>query len=157
MSGPPKKPARLKVIEGNRGKKPIPAEPQFTIGTPIRPAGMPPVARNLWALLVAELDRLQLLSLVDGPALAGACVAYAQARWADRRIHDYQRALAGKKKGPKKGALLGLSIQNAVSKKAWTQFKSFCTEFGLTPASRSRLAVGLTGKEIDLESDALLG
>jgi P27 family predicted phage terminase small subunit len=157
MIGRPPKPARLKLLEGNRGKRPIAQEPEFSPGAPIRPKGLPPKARELWGLIVRELDRLGLISQVDGAALQGACIAYAHARWADRRIEECQRRLAGKKRGPKKGALLGLSIQNAASRKAWQQFRSFATEFGLTPASRSRLAVGATGREIDFETEALLG
>lgn len=154
-----RKSGRLKLLEGNRGKKPIPTEPQFTAGCPPQPRGLPPAARCAWVAITAELDRFGLIAQVDSFALEGACVAYAHARWADRRIADAQRQLANPElKGKKRSSLLYLlSIQNAASRKAWQQFKSFCTEFGLTPASRSKLAVGLTGTEVDLESEALLG
>ena len=98
--------------------------------------------------MAPELDRLNLITMVDGSALEAACVAYAHAIMADRAIERLQDRIyhGGKDVNINYNRL---SLQNAVSKKAWQQFKSFCTEFGLTPASRSRLAVGDTGMVID--------
>ena len=160
-----RKPTVLKILEGNRGRRPILPEPQPAKGVDAPPRGMPAVSRRIWKTLAAELDRLNLLTVVDAMALEGVCVAYAHAIAADREIERLQREIKSgtDEKRVKKLSTEELvaeyrtininynrlSLQNAVSKKAWQQVKSFCTEFGLTPASRSRLAVGDTGMVID--------
>ena len=160
-----RKPTALKILEGNRGRRPILPEPQPAKGVDKPPSGLPAVSKRIWKTLAAELDRLNLLTVVDAMALEGVCVAYAHAIAADREIERLQREIKSgtdEKRVKKLSAeelvveyrtininYNRLSLQNAVSKKAWQQVKSFCTEFGLTPASRSRLAVGDTGMVID--------
>jgi P27 family predicted phage terminase small subunit len=141
----PRKPTAVKIAEGNRGRRKLnpDAEPQPTPGGTRMPSGMPKPAQTLWRALTAELDRLNLLTVVDVTALEAACRAVAQARAADREIEKVQRKLASGKAA--KEAYYHLSILNATSKKAWQQYKAFATEFGLTPASRTRLAAGDTG------------
>ena len=143
-----RKPTALKILEGNRGRRPILPEPQPAKGAPKPPGHLPDVAKAIWSVLAPELDRLNLITAVDGTALEGFCTAYAHALLADRQIErlQYRIAHGGKDVNINYNRL---SLQNAVSKKAWQQVKSFCTEFGLTPASRSRLAVGDTGMVID--------
>jgi len=165
MRGRPPKPTNLKIMEGNRGRRPILPEPQPAKGVKAPPRGLPTVAKRIWKTLAAELDRLNLLTVVDAMALEGVCVAYAHAIAADREIERLQAAIKGAASEKRAEKLTPeelveeyrevninynrLSLQNAVSKKAWQQVKSFCGEFGLTPASRSRLAVGDTGMVID--------
>ena len=165
MRGRPPKPTNLKIMEGNRGRRPILPEPQPAKGIGKPPSGLPATSKRIWKTLAAELDRLNLLTVVDALALEGVCVAYAHAIAADREIERLQREIksATDEKRVKKLSAEELvveyrtininynrlSLQNAVSKKAWQQVKSFCGEFGLTPASRSRLAVGDTGMVID--------
>ena len=152
-------------MEGNRGRRPILPEPQPAKGIGKPPSGLPATSKRIWKTLAAELDRLNLLTVVDAMALEGVCVAYAHAIAADREIERLQReikSLTGSDRpedaSPEEIAdeyrhtninYNRLSLQNAVSKKAWQQVKGFCTEFGLTPASRSRLAVGDTGMVLD--------
>src|SRR5687767_14404937 len=94
MAGRPRKPTALKTAEGNRGHRPLNAfEPQPTLGVPRAPKGLPPMALALWRVLAAELDRLNVLTIVDGTALEGACMAVAQARAADERLYELLRLI----------------------------------------------------------------
>lgn len=148
------KPTKLKILEGNRGRRPITPEPEPPKGAPKMPQGMPERAKTLWKRLVFELDALNLITVVDGAALEGAVVAYAHATKADRAVERIQGDIS---KAERSGAgseklqhlYYRLSMQNAASKKAWTQYRSFCVEFGLTPSSRTRLTVGDTIQTID--------
>jgi len=135
----PRKPSKLKLLEGNRGRRPISSEPEPMPGAPPMPPGMPSAAQTLWKHLVPELEALGLLTLVDGGALEGACRAIAQGRAADKAIEKLQKRIGSGRS--EEHDFYRLSILNAVSRKAWGQYRAFCIEFGLTPASRTRLAV----------------
>lgn len=152
----PRKPTVLKVLEGNRGRRPLQSEPEPAKGQPDIPTGLSEVAARVWGSLSEELDRLGLLTVIDGCALEAACRAYAGAVEADEIIAGLQGRIRNGKRTDQK-SFYRLSIMNAVSKKNWQQFKSFCTEFGLTPASRSKLAVGATGHQIDSLEARLCG
>jgi P27 family predicted phage terminase small subunit len=138
MPGPPKKPTSLKILEGNRGHRPLDleAEPQPLKGLP-EPEGLPADARRIWDEIVPELDRLNLLTMVDGVSLESACRGAANARAADAEVEKcMDKIRAGE---ANQETYYRLSMLNSVSKKGWQQWKTFATEFGLTPASRSRI------------------
>jgi P27 family predicted phage terminase small subunit len=141
MAGRPRKPTALKILEGNRGHRPLnpEAEPRPAKGLLRTPSGMSKEARKLWRTLSAELDRLDLLTVVDETALKAACLGAATAEAADIQIAKIQARMAKGK--PEAGDYTNLAMLNNVSKRGWQQYKSFATEFGLTPASRSRINV----------------
>lgn len=143
-------PTALKILEGNKGKRPIKPEPMPQKGVPQMPAHFTGDAARMWANVAPELDRLGLLTVVDGAALEAICTAYARAVKADRVIEEKGLTFA----------INGMEYQRpeiAISSNAWKQVRSFCTEFGLTPASRGKLAVGDTDKHIDALESALCG
>jgi P27 family predicted phage terminase small subunit len=137
----PRKPTAVKIAEGNRGRRKLnpDAEPQPTPGGTKSPIGLTQWGKTLWRTVTDELDRLNLLTLVDHGALQAAIVGADQANVADRRINGLLRKINSGK--AEQHDYYQLSIMNSASKKGWQQFKSFATEFGLTPASRSRLTV----------------
>lgn len=53
------------------------------MAAPDKPAGLEPEAERLWDQVVLELERLRLLSRLDGVTLEALCVTYA--RW---KRHD---------------------------------------------------------------------
>jgi P27 family predicted phage terminase small subunit len=126
------------------------------------PAGMPSAAQTLWKTLTAELDRLNLLTMVDTAALEAACRSVAQARAADKELDRVQAEIARAKGTAGLDVYRKMSAANQASKKAWNQYKAFCTEFGLTPASRSRLtsepiATSSGGSKVDSIERVLCG
>lgn len=136
MSGPAPKPTRLRLLTGNPSKRPInDAEPQPKAVAPDPPAFLKREALAEWRRLAPELERLGLLTIVDGAALAAYCQAY-------------QRWIQAEKMINRKGMVV--ETQNgyaqahpavAVAQKSMQLLRAFASEFGLTPASRSRISV----------------
>ena len=89
------------------------------------------------------MDRLNLLARVDATSLEAAVRGASQAREADRAIEELQDKVV--KGTAEQVDYYRLSILNSVSRKGWQQWKSFATEFGLTPASRGKFALGIGG------------
>ena len=136
MPGPPKKPTKLKILEGNPGKRPLNMnEPQPEAGRPTCPSHLSATARTEWRRIVPELERLGLLTMIDRSALAAYCQAYG--RWV-------QAEKVLKEKGPlyktEKGNVI-TSPMLWVANKAIDQMHRFMVEFGMTPSSRSRISV----------------
>ena len=135
-SGRRAKPSALKKAQGNPGKRKLnEREPQVEPGEPEMPAGLPKLAQQEWRDIVPRLLEMGVLTRVDGKALAAYCVAYSLAMTAAATIE---------KKGVfVKGAYGELKESPAVrvQDKALKLMKSFLIEFGLTPASRSKLKI----------------
>lgn len=145
MRGRTPKPTHLKVIAGNPGKRPLNAQeahPASGATPPDPPAHFTGEARAEWLRLAPELHRVGLLSNVDHNVLAAYCQCYARWRQAESALATM--ALSD----PMSGALLiktanGTLIQNPLvgtANKALASMLRFASEFGMTPASRSRIA-----------------
>lgn len=133
--GPAPKPTRLRIIEGNRSKRPLPKdEPQPQVGRPQYPRWLISEARSEWKRIVPELMRLGLLTLIDRAALAGYCQAYARWQQAERILTKEGLTFVGDNGDIKQRP------EVAIAQKSLQQVKAFCQEFGLTPASRTRIS-----------------
>lgn len=136
MAGRRPKPTKLKVIQGNPGKRPLnPREPVPAADAPTRPGWLLPEAKREWSRIVPELRRLGLLTKVDRAALASYCQCWA-------RLVEAQQVLD--RKGLTFETPNGYIQQRpevAMTHKLMSLLKAFLIEFGLTPASRSRLQV----------------
>lgn len=166
MPGPPRKPTNVRIAEGLRGHRPLNEnEPEPIPGMPERPTGLSAWGRNLWDVCVNELDRLNLLTIADHGAFEAAVLGADTARVADQKVRKLLAKINRDK--AEQEDYYRLSIMNSVSKKGWQQYKAFCTEFGMTPASRTRLssdptpsaagAVRTAGKKIDAIEQAVIG
>jgi len=79
MAGRPPKPTRLKLLQGNPGKRALPKnEPEPARGAPSRPEWLSTEAKREWNRVVPELDRLGLLAKVDRALIAAYCECWAQ-------------------------------------------------------------------------------
>ena len=78
MPGRKRKPAAVKVAEGNPGHRPIPEEIQFS-GVPECPKFLDRRAKAEWKRILAATADLDLFRAVDVGVLASYCVAYS--RW----------------------------------------------------------------------------
>lgn len=146
MPSPRPKPTKLKILEGNRGKRALNRhEPEPALGIPNPPDWFDADSRSIWDRIVPELDRLGLLTVVDGAALEGACSAYATAVQCRRILQRDGLVCQVGNQGYRQQR-----PEVSIEQKAWAQFRAFCIEFGLTPASRTRLSV--SGKQ---EADPL--
>jgi P27 family predicted phage terminase small subunit len=140
------KPAHLKLLEGNPGRRPIPVEPRPDVAevVPVAPAFLTADARKEWDHVASQLHCLGLLTVIDISALAAYCQAYGRWLTAERAIANMaERDLVT-------GALMikttnGNAIQNPLvgtSNTAARDMVRYASEFGLTPASRARIALG---------------
>lgn len=142
--GRPPKPTTLKVLEGNPGKRPLPKnEPKPRPISPKCPSWLDREAKKLWKQLMPELERLGLMSIIDGAAFEAVCQNYAT--WV--KCEKYL-----KKQGMTFETDTGYITQRpevAIGQKALKAVHTFMTEFGLTPASRVRLGTKASSEEDD--------
>ena len=135
MRGRRPKPTRLKVLTGNPGKRPLNVnEPRPEPVAPDCPVELGPVARHEWDRLAVELSSLRILTNLDRAALAAYCGAYAMWAEATEAIQKFGTMV----KSPS-----GYPIQSpyvAVANRQAEIMMRIASEFGFTPASRSRIA-----------------
>lgn len=146
--GPARKPTRLKVIEGNPGHQKLnDQEPQPKPIRPSCPTWLDVVAKREWRRIALELEQLGLLTRIDRAALAAYCQAWA--RWRQAEAAIAARIRSAREGGDPTGGLVfetekgyqGPIPELGIAKTAMAQIRAFGSEFGLTPASRSRVRV----------------
>ncbi len=141
------KPVALKVVEGrggdrDSGGRKIPETPDFKKTTPDKPEDLSELASAMWDRLIDELTRLDIVREIDGGALHGLCESYA--RWLTA-VHMRQEhgLLATTSQG------LGVAPWVRVEESAGKEYRSWCAEFGLTPATETKIS----GKARDDDGD----
>jgi P27 family predicted phage terminase small subunit len=136
MRGRRPKPTRVKILTGNPGKRPLnDQEPKPEAAIPDCPIELGPSARAEWDRLCRQLDKLKLLTDLDRAALAAYCGAYALWAEATSAIQKYGAMV----KSP-----TGYPIQSpyvSIANRQTEIMMRIASEFGFTPASRSRISV----------------
>lgn len=152
MKGRKPKPIARQIAEGDprrHGKKQLQEklakEPKAARGLPDCPDHVADErAVRAWDFWREELQEMGLDSRPDAMMLEGACVNYARAVQADLILAKHGLVIAQPIVNAKKEQI-GLKMKNhpavAVSNAAWKQVRAFCSEFGLSPVSRTRLAL----------------
>jgi P27 family predicted phage terminase small subunit len=111
------------------------------------PSWLDKVARSKWNSLVKELKELDLMTNIDIDALATYCDAYSQYVECTAIIREeglmveYTNKAAETNKVPHPLLTKKVQLHN--------QMRSLANEFGLTPASRAKLAMPKKEKEVD--------
>jgi phage terminase small subunit len=100
-------------LQALKGDRRIRDYPRAVVAAPDTPADLEPEAERLWDSVVPELERLRLLSRLDGVTLEALCVTYA--RW---KRHDGGHGYA--------------ALTNVLGRLA--------RDIGLAPAARQRMA-----------------
>lgn len=148
--GPAPKPTALKKLEGNPGKRKLnKAEPEPKGKLPTAPAALSPEAKRVWARLGKQLLELGLMTAVDGPIFALLCESYAA--WTDC-------IKLGRQHGPVvkiAGELRPNPYLQRADREA-EKVRKLAAEFGLSPASRSRLQIA-PPKPNEKQEDSLEG
>ena len=108
------------------------------------PASLTGIARRKWDELSSQLEIMGLNKRPDSTALEGCCIAYAHAAAADRLIETHGLMIETYSTDEESGekTLLEVKANPAyrMSVQFWGQYHRFCSEFGLTPVSRQRIA-----------------
>lgn len=127
------KPTGLKVLEGNPGKQKLPQGEPKPGGEAECPAWLTRSAKAKWRRLAPELQRLGLLTSVDGDALAAYCESWAEYERAEKALQQlgttYETSTG----------LIYPRPEVQMSHRARQQMHRFGAEFGLTPSSRARV------------------
>lgn len=126
------KPTRLKLLEGNPGKRRIPNDPKPKPIAPSCPSWIPKEGKALWKQLAPKLERLGLLRETDGEAFAAMCLHWAYVRKAAARIAKDGIIAKGERGNVKHPAYQVVRD----STKIW---QSLAASFGLTPADMARI------------------
>lgn len=130
------KPSALRELAGNVGHRPINKnEPKFS-GTPTCPRHLDDEAKKEWKRISKELTSMGLLTSVDRAALAAYCAAYSRWASAEEQIQKFGLVIKSPKSGyPVPNPYVG------IANTALDLMRKFASEFGMTPASRTRLSV----------------
>lgn len=143
--GPKPKPSHLKLIEGNRGKKPIGedwVQPKTRSSALAPPDHLDKIAKAEWRRLAKEMTDLGTLTNIDRAAFAAYCAAWSTAVQAqvaiDKQGRDDPTTLGGLLAKTSNGNL----IQNpliGIRNRALRDLMRYAAEFGFTPSSRANV------------------
>ena len=124
------KPSELRLLEGNRGHRPIPDNPKSrsTERFPRAPQHLDKIAQREWRLRGPELYGSGRLTILDLPAFEAYCDWYSEWRRA--------KTITGKKE-------------------AAHQMRMFMVEFGMTPSSRTKIKIDIS-QDNDSKWDKLI-
>ena len=137
MRGRKPKPTRLKLLEGNPGKRRLRSEPRGEPGLGRPPEWLTAGAKRFWRKVAPQLEGAGIATGLDVACFAALAEAYASWRGALARIAEH---------GPTYSTLSGLvrpRPEVAMAARAERSMAALLAEFGLTPSSRTRLGVEL--------------
>lgn len=167
MRGRKPKPIAVQIAEGDprkRGRRKLEEEamlePNVKRGLPECPRHLRGLAKATWLFFVRELVAMGIDCRPDAVVLEGACVAYARAVEADTQIRAEGTFVKEPVINPRTGEKLGDRTRVhpgvAISKEAWSQVRQFCSEFGFSPVSRTRIHLDSNDKGAEDDLAALL-
>lgn len=134
LRGPAPKPTELRLIHKPISKKKS-FEPKPEQKTPKCPAWLDKEAKAEWRRVAPHLKSLNLITIVDGTALAAYCQAYSRWRQAEEALTKHGTVF----KTPN-GYIQQLP-QVAIAQKYARIVRDFLHEFGLSPSARVRLNI----------------
>jgi P27 family predicted phage terminase small subunit len=143
-------PTELKILNGNPGKRPLnDREPRPRSSIPSCPKHLDAEAKVEWRRITKELRAVGLLTGMDRAALAAYCQSWS--RWAkmEALVQRVGEAILDKETGR-----FYTNPYLTALNQALRQMLSFASEFGLTPASRTRLSMAagsMTPEEEEFE------
>lgn len=150
--GPNQKPAELKLLEGNRGHRPVDLSALFRpeVGVPDAPRWLLPEAKKAWKRLSVELIRYNILSKVDRDSFALLCQTVGRLEQIERAIGARQKLLVKEGRDPAEVLLdrtpNGLQVQSAIYQvlnREQAKLHQLLNSFGLRPDARARVTAGI--------------
>ena len=136
--GPPPKPSALKLIAGVPGHRPLPpGEAKPEVAAPTAPRWLNAEARAEWDRLIPQLVRLKLLTEIDRGHLAGMCQWWSRYVRAEKML-AWQSAVTENRNHVR---IVNPNLR--IAQEAWREYAAAAQQFGLTPAARTRISVGV--------------
>lgn len=150
--GPAAKPAELKVLEGNRGHRPIDLGATFRpeVGMPSMPKDLSPGAKKVFKRLGPELMRYNLMSVVYSDLFEDLCETISDVKELRHSIRARQKVLREQKKDPAEAfeAITpgGMPVQHPryqILKSERQMMYSLLAKFGLSPAEQANVTTAI--------------
>lgn len=150
--GPQPKPIELKVLEGNRGNRPLDLSTMFRpqAGAPSAPSWLSREAKKAWRRISVELVRYNLLSTVDRDAFASLCQTIGRVELFETAIAAKQALLVAQGKCPTEAYLdvtpNGLKVQSAqyqILNRELAKQHTLLNSFGLRPDARAAVTTAI--------------
>lgn len=152
LRGPKPKPLELKLLEGNRGHRPISADGAFrpVVGIPTPPAWLSKEAKKAWKRLSVELVAYNVLSAVDRDAFVMLCQTIGRMEQIEQSIAARQAQLIGEGKDPADALIAhtpnGMRVQAVIYQllnREQSKLTAMLAEFGLSPSARTRVTLAV--------------
>ena len=145
------KPTALKILEGNPGKRPLnELEPKPEKQAPSCPSWLEPEAKKEWRRMAKTLESIGILTEIDKAAFAGYCQAYA--RWKEAEMFLTKHGTIFKTPS----GYIQQVPQVSIAETYLRVMKDFTSEFGLTPAARTRIQINTKEVESDDPMEKML-
>ena len=143
--GPAPTPTKILELRGsNRTKRNRKNEPRPDKGRPRCPAWLKGNARSEWKRLVEMTDRMGILTKVDGNALARYCRLWQRWRMAEDFIEEHGDQYPVKSRNGKDTVGFRIFPSAKIASILCVELRRLECEFGLTPASRTRISAEAT-------------
>ncbi len=147
VRGAKAKPAALKILEGNPGKREIPVEPQPRKGLPQPPDYLDDVAKDAWQQVLEVMGHTGCITMAEAPLMELYATTYSNYRTATAEVEKHGVAIIGKDKSG------GLQVKANPYGNQLHKYRDACAkllmELGMTPVSRAR--IGLMDNDDDDE------
>ncbi|MCW8884152.1 MAG: phage terminase small subunit P27 family [Motiliproteus sp.] len=138
MPGPSPKPTALKVLQGNAGKRAIPKnEPKPKAEKPRTPAHLSPKAKYAFKGLSELLLEMGVLTIADSKSLELLCDAYSE--WRDLRDLVNKHGFTYETTNQAGETMIKARPEVAMASDAFKRIRGMINEFGLSPASRTKV------------------
>ncbi len=163
--GPAAKPLELKLLEGNRGNRPMAVNLDSTfrpeVGMPSIPTGMSTGARKVWKRLSVELLRYNLMSAVYSDTFEDLCETIADVKELRHSLRARQALLRSEGKDPMEAFEVkspnGMAMQHPryqILKSERQMMHSMLAKFGLNPAEQASVTTAIRAQLQLFEGDA---
>ena len=151
---PPKvkgKPSKLKLLEGNPGKRPLPKDEYTPEPGSKPPRGMSSAEKSIWHYYARQLDAAGLLAQADRDNLANVCRKIARVNEISKILNhpDTQMLISYVEMAPNgtEKPVVKLNPLLPEQRHLMKDIRLMAPEFGMTPRGRVGLSVGGTSKE----------
>lgn len=165
MAGRKPQPTHLKLVKGNTRKdRTNQSEPKPPTGMPTRPAYLASnPSRAAWARFSKILADMGVLTIADGDALGRMCEVYAQVQALQRDVNDLGHTYEAERRVDKETGqpidgtgTIKARPEVAMLSDADRRLRAYLTDFGLTPASRSKVSA-VPGDQAGKAKDEFFG
>ena len=152
-----RKSAEEHALAGTTSRTPEVRNPEPTIGVPKPPMPLKGDAKREWSRMVALLRDSELLTVVDGAMLYAYCQLHGEAEANQREIESMRRRVNRRSTSAAEQTELRKLILRAQGQglRHRQNIRLHLIEFGLSPASRSRVRLSPAGAGTAVQSDAM--